>query len=88
LNPLLLLEITRDSSEEYDTGLKLAAYRSIPSLREYIVVSHRERRITVHYRAAGEDWSLRVAINGGRVAVESLGTELEVDSIYRQSKIA
>jgi Uma2 family endonuclease len=88
LNPSVLLEITSDSSEEYDTGLKLTAYRSIPSLREYIVVSHRERRITVHYRAAGDSWSSRVAISGGSVIVESLGVELEVDAIYRQSKIA
>ena len=88
LNPSILLEVTSDSSEEYDTGLKLSAYRSIPSLREYIVVSHRERRITVHSRAAGEAWSSRVAISGGSVAVGSLGVELEVDVIYRQSKIA
>jgi Uma2 family endonuclease len=87
LNPAILLEVTSDSSEEYDTGLKLAAYRTIPSLREYIVVSHRERRITVHHRAPDEGWTSRVAISGGRVAVESLGIELEVDVIYRRSKI-
>lgn len=42
LNPSILLEVTSDSSEDYDTGLKLEIYRTLPSLREYIVVSHRE----------------------------------------------
>ncbi len=54
LNPAILLEVTSDSSEEYDTGEKLASYRTIPSLREYVVVSHRERRITVHGRGPDE----------------------------------
>lgn len=45
LNPMILLEVTSKSSEEYDTGEKLGYYKTIPSLREVIIVSHRERRI-------------------------------------------
>lgn len=87
LNPMVLLEVTSDSSEEYDTGFKLDAYRTIPSLREVILVSHRERRITVHRRDAAGSWTARVAIAGGRIAIESLGAELVVDSVYRNSSI-
>jgi Uma2 family endonuclease len=87
LNPLVLLEVTSDSSEEYDTGDKLEAYRTIPTLREVILVSHRERRITIHRRDATGAWTMRVAIAGGRVAVESLGAELIVDAIYRNSSV-
>jgi Uma2 family endonuclease len=89
LNPSVLVEVTSDSSEEYDHGTKLDAYRTIPTLRAYVIVSHRERRITVHGRAdAAEAWSTRVAISGGRVAVEDLGAELVVDEIYRRSAVA
>ncbi len=89
LNPTILVEVTSDSSEEYDTGDKLDWYWTIPSLREYVIVSHRERRITVHGRgdSSGERRT-RVAIAGGRVALESLNAELIVDSIYRGSSIA
>src|SRR5262245_2486925 len=72
LNPIVLLEVTSDSSEEYDTGAKADFYRTIPSLRDYIIVSHRERRITVHRRGAEGEWVTRVAIAGGRVAVDSV----------------
>src|SRR5690606_14867251 len=40
LNPSILVEVTSDSSEEYDTTTKLEAYRTIPSLREIVIVSH------------------------------------------------
>jgi Uma2 family endonuclease len=85
LNPTVLLEVTSDSSEEYDTASKTEYYASIPTLREYIIVSHRERRIVVHGRSEPGPWSTRVAIAGGRVAVDSLGTHLVVDEVYRAS---
>jgi len=89
LNPTVLVEVTSDSSEEYDTGAKREYYQTIPSLREYVIVSHRERRITVHLRGSADGaWSMRVAIKGGRVAIPSLGTELAIDEIYRNSTIA
>ena len=87
LNPTILIEVTSDSSEDYDTGAKLEAYQTIPTLRGYIVVSHRERRITVHGRAEAGTWTTRVAISGGRVAVQALGAELAVDAVYRNSAV-
>lgn len=88
LNPRILLEVTSDSSEEYDTGNKLVAYKMIPSLREYIVVSHRERRITVHRRVNDTEWEMRVAIAGGSVRLETLNVDLSVDAVYRNSAVA
>jgi len=86
LNPAILVEVTSDSSEEYDTGDKLDAYRTIPTLKEYIVVSHRERRITVH-RREDQRWTMRSAIRSSSVIVETLGAELVVDTIYRNSAV-
>lgn len=88
LNPSVLVEITSDSSEEYDLGLKRECYQTIPSLRDYVVVSHRERRIVVYSRAdADAPWTMSVAVTGGRVVVPSLGADLVVDAIYRASAI-
>lgn len=87
LNPTVLVEVTSKSSEEYDIGEKLDYYMTIPTLREVIIVSHRKRRITVHARTIGGDWSARMAISSGSVSVSSLGAELIVDEIYRGSAI-
>jgi Uma2 family endonuclease len=83
----VLVEVTSDSSEAYDTGLKLEAYRTIPSLETYILVSHRERRITVHHRESDGRWTTTSAIRGGAADVRSLGTTLMVDEVYRASSI-
>jgi len=87
LNPIVLVEVTSDSSEDYDTGFKLEAYMTIPSLEEYVVVAHRERRITIHHRRPGQDWSARVGVRGGVVEVQSLATTLAIDEVYRASAI-
>lgn len=87
LNPTVLLEVTSDSSEDYDTGLKLEAYQTIPTLRDYIIVSHRERRITIHHRTDDGHWTMHVAMAGGRIGVASVSVELDVDAIYRGSSI-
>ena len=75
------------SCEVYDTGIKAEAYRNIPSLEEYIVVSHRERRVTVHHRRSDRGWDVTVAIAGGVAQVRSLATQLVVDEVYRGSTI-
>jgi Uma2 family endonuclease len=87
LNPAILVEVTSDSSEDYDRGLKLEYYRTIPTLREYVIVSHRERRITVETRGNDGTWATRVAMKGERIEISSLNTELIVDDIYRHSSV-
>ena len=72
----------------YDTTEKLRFYQTIPTLRTYVIASHRERRITVLARDNDGAWSTRTAISGGRLTIESLGTELIIDEIYRKSSIS
>ena len=88
LNPSIIVEVTSDSSEDYDTHDKLELYRAIPTLREYVIVSHRERRVTVHARGESDAWSTTVAIKGGTLNLPSLGASLSVDEIYRNSTIS
>lgn len=88
LNPVILVEVTSDSSEEYDTGAKLEYYQAIPTLREYLIVSHRERRITVHARGSDARWTVRHAVRGSEVAIPSLDAALSVDEVYRNSAIS
>lgn len=88
LNPVVLVEVTSDSSEEYDTGTKREHYQTIPTLREYVIVSHRERRIAVHARGLDGRWTVRHAVRGGEVAIRSLDAQLSVDEVYRNSTIS
>jgi len=87
LNPVVLVEVTSDSSEEYDTESKLEYYRTIPTLREYVIMSHRERHITVHARENNGAWSSRV-FAGANVEIPSLDAQLSLDEICRGTTIS
>ena len=82
INPLLLVEVTSDSTEEYDRGVKLRHYKSFPSAEEILFVSHRERRISVH-RKDGESWTVEEVLSGESLSLHSIDGVIAVDDVYR-----
>lgn len=82
LNPILVVEVLSDSSEAYDRGDKFAQYRTLPSMKEYVLASQKEARIEVFTRQADEGWVLRVYGAGETAKLASLGCELAVDRAY------
>jgi Uma2 family endonuclease len=81
-NPTLLVEVTSKSTEEYDRGEKFDHYAQIPSLREYVLVSHRERAVEVRRREASGEWSTTVARAGQRVVLQAIECTVDVDALY------
>lgn len=81
-NPRLLVEITSDSTEEYDRGEKLDNYRRIPSLDAIVIVSHREQLLELFERQSESSWRRTEARAGAQLQVDSLGVTLAVDEIY------
>ena len=51
LNPALLVEVLSPATENYDRGQKFASYRTIESLRDYLLI-HQDRRHVEHTRNA------------------------------------
>jgi len=83
VNPILLVEVTSDSTEDYDRGEKTRHYTQLPSVREILIVSHREPRLTLH-RREGTEW--RTTDVGAHETVELAGiaVRLSVDDVYEQ----
>jgi len=84
VNPVLLAEVTSPSTEEYDRGEKVRQYQLLPSVREILLVSHREPVITLH-RRTGDGWSELRAGPGETLALESVSAHIAVDHIYRDA---
>jgi len=82
VNPSLLVEVTSKSTEDYDRGEKLNSYKRIESLRSVLIVSHRERRVTVVERGEGANWTEREVSGGQQVTLPLLGTSFPVDAVY------
>ena len=82
LNPSLLVEVTSDSTEDYDRSTKFLHYQAIPSLQEYVIVSHRERRVDHFRRLENGPW-LNITLRGeATVEVPLLGGSLELNDLY------
>jgi Uma2 family endonuclease len=81
-NPTLIVEVLSRSTEEYDRGDKFEHYKLLPSLREYVLVGHRERSIEVWTRGADSTWTCSVARNAEVARLESIGARLDVRELY------
>ena len=56
--PVLLVEVLSPSTAAYDMGKKFAAYRQLPSLREYVLIDPHSRRCDVYRAGADGLWVL------------------------------
>ena len=79
-NPRALFEVLSRSTEAYDRGDKWAAYRQIPSLMDYFLVSQSLPRVEC-YRRQDTGWHYEVIETGGRIALGK-DIELELDALY------
>jgi Uma2 family endonuclease len=82
-NPTLIVEVLSRSTEEYDRGDKFEHCKRSSSLREYVLVSHRESAVEVWRRGASDEWTCSVAREGDTVLLGSIGAKFELGELYR-----
>lgn len=56
LNPTIIIEVLSQSTEGHDRGLKFQEYRTIDSLREYLLVAQKAPRIEHFVRQTNDLW--------------------------------
>jgi Uma2 family endonuclease len=81
INPSVLVEVTSNSSEDYDRGEKLNHYQQCPSVRAVIVVSHRRPQVTVVARAS-DHWETREYRAGEELELTDPRLRVSVDESY------
>lgn len=81
-NPILIVEVLSDSTEKFDKGDKFKAYKSIPSFREYLLISQDKRFVTLYTKYNEKFWFQSEYVTGETLKLESLDIELSVDEIY------
>lgn len=83
LNPVLLIEVLSDSTESYDRGKKFQHYRSIESLREYVLVSQDEARIEKYLKQGDGFWVLSEAFGlDARINFDSIDCEIALNEVF------
>jgi Uma2 family endonuclease len=83
LNPALIVEVLSDSTEAFDRGDKFAIYRSIPSLKEYLLASQYRVAVELFTRTPDDRWVLSDFTGLDDTAtLTSVGCTLSLTEIY------
>jgi Uma2 family endonuclease len=85
-NPNLVVEVLSPSTEAFDRGDKFVGYRSLPSVREVVLVSQDARRVECYTRQLDDSWILRE--HTGNASVSLGPVSLSLDEIYEGVELA
>jgi Uma2 family endonuclease len=80
--PVLLIEVMSPSTERIDRIEKLAAYKRIPSLIEYVIAEQDMPKVEVFRRRTA--WQGEEYLSGTTFHLESVGMEFSIEDIYRR----
>lgn len=87
INPIVIFEVLSPSTELYDRGLKFQYYRTVPSLKEYILVDQNHTRVEQYVRGDGDTWVFRDYQRlDEELVLQSIKVTLPMERIYRRVK--
>ena len=85
--PSLVVEVLSPTTSAYDRGAKFAAYRKLPSLREYTLVDTERLSVDVFRRNDSGHWVLYPYEAGHTVEFASVGLSVAVEQVYEDVNI-
>ncbi|MDZ7751182.1 MAG: Uma2 family endonuclease [Gammaproteobacteria bacterium] len=83
--PCLIVEVLSPATEAIDRREKLHAYRTLPRLTEYVLVSQEARHIEIHRREPAGDWILILLEENDPVELRCLDVTLTMDEVYEDA---
>lgn len=85
LNPIVIVEVSSDSTKHFDHTNKFAAYRQVPSLQAYVMVDQHNHFVECFQRGANGQWVVQVYDNlKESLKLDDLDIEIPVRTIYAQ----
>ena len=85
VNPNLIIEVLSATTEPYDRGKKFAHYRTIDSLKEYVLVSQTECRIERFSRQTESNWLYTETTDPeGSIELTSVACRLSLSRVYHK----
>ncbi|MDP2829876.1 MAG: Uma2 family endonuclease [Sulfuricellaceae bacterium] len=81
-HPALIVEVLSPSTAAFDRGKKFAAYRTLESLSEYMLVETDAINVEIFRRDASGHWVLYTYAKGEEVELQSAALKMPIDAIY------
>ena len=83
LNPIVVFEILSPSTEKYDRGVKFQHYRTIDSLKDYVLIDQDQVRIEHYSRQTDNTWTLHDHEKiEEELKIDAIGASLPLSRIY------
>ena len=83
LNPSLIVEVLSNSTRDFDRGKKFRFYRSIPALREYLLINQYEYSVEQYVKNEAEKWLFQEYESAdANVSLVSLEVDMLMSDIY------
>jgi Uma2 family endonuclease len=83
LNPIVIIEVLSPSTEAYDRGMKFQNYRTIETLRDYLLIAQDESYIEQYTRQEPGEWVLREFISSlDLLTLASIACTLALADVY------
>ncbi len=84
-NPILVIEVLSPGTESFDRGLKFEYYKTVPTLKEYVLVSQSKPKIEVFFRGNENLWTYTIVEGLDKtVFLQSLDYEIALKEIYHK----
>ena len=80
--PTVVVEVLSPSTQSYDRGSKFTFYRSLPSVREYVLVDPETREVQLFRRGIDDLFTLHDLTGREQVCLESIGCELLATDVF------
>lgn len=80
--PSIITEVLSDSTAEYDRTFKFACYRTIPTLRDYLLVSQDVFLVEHYHRNEQNEWVRHDYTKDSVFTLSSIDLSLSVSDIY------
>ncbi len=83
VNPILIAEILSPSTAAYDHGDKFAAYRTIPTFKEYLLVSQNKMYVE-HFHKDGDRWIFTAYEGDMTISLTSMEIAIATSNLYKR----
>ena len=78
----LVIEVLSPSTTAFDRGHKFEAYRSMPSLQEFVLIDPEAQTAEVYRRSTNEEWILRAFAVGQGLSLQSVDLTISAVDLF------
>jgi Uma2 family endonuclease len=86
-NPVVIIEVLSKSTQAYDRGEKLTAYRTIPTFQEYLLIDQTRIHVEQSYiTGKKQGWFREYDDEDKSIALSSMPFEISLSDLYSKVK--